>query len=69
MYVFFIIMFYCAYGLMSEIKNYYYYYYYTERLIFKRKYRNVHIDKSAYIQTSICNIYYICIEYNNTDIT
>ena len=38
-------MFYCAYGLMSEIKNYYYYYYYTERLIFKRKYRNVHIDK------------------------
>ena len=24
-YVFFIIMFYCAYGLMSEIKNYYYY--------------------------------------------
>ena len=28
MYVFFIIMFYCVYGQMSEIKNYYYYYYY-----------------------------------------
>ena len=27
MYVFFIIMFYCVYGQMSEIKNYYYYYY------------------------------------------
>ena len=26
MYVFFIIMFYCVYGQMSEIKNYYYYY-------------------------------------------
>ena len=25
MYVFFIIMFYCVYGQMSEIKNYYYY--------------------------------------------
>ena len=28
MYVFFIIMFYCVYGQMSEIKKYYYYYYY-----------------------------------------
>ena len=27
MYVFFIIMFYCVYGQMSEINNYYYYYY------------------------------------------
>ena len=26
--VLFIIMFYCVYGQMSEIKNYYYYYYY-----------------------------------------
>ena len=27
MYVFLIIMFYCVYGQMSEIKNYYYYFY------------------------------------------
>ena len=32
MYVFFIIMFYCVYGLMSEIKNYYYYYYMLSRV-------------------------------------
>ena len=32
MYVFFIIMFYCVYGQMSEINNYYYYYYYSNSL-------------------------------------
>ena len=35
MYVFFIIMFYCVYGQMSEIKNYYYYYYYNKSHFFK----------------------------------
>ena len=38
-------MFYCVYGLMSEIKNYYYYYYYY----------SVFCQKVAKVEHTICD--------------
>ena len=45
MYVFFIIMFYCVYGQMSEIKNYYYYYYYYYGFLFNELIAQELIDR------------------------
>ena len=43
-------MFYCVYGLMSEIKNYYYYYYHYRTMINKNELKNEGISLIASIK-------------------